>query len=140
MRYPLLILFCLLSAALTGANLYNIPSPVTQPDGSVLQLLASGDEYANRLHDAQGYTIIQSPTDGYYYFAELRDGEPAPSIHRADSSDPRALGLKPGIRISKAAYDARVRFMNSHRRAGNRGPNTGMVNNLVVYIRFSDQT
>lgn len=140
MRYPLLILFCLLSAALTGANLYNIPSPVTQPDGSVLQLLASGDEYANRLHDAQGYTIIQSPTDGYYYFAELRDGEPAPSIHRADSSDPRALGLKPGIRISKAAYDARVRFMNSHRRAGNRGPNTGTVNNLVVYIRFSDQT
>ena len=82
MRYPLLILFCLLSAALTGANLYNIPSPVTQPDGSVLQLLASGDEYANRLHDAQGYTIIQSPTDGYYYFAELRTANLPPSTGR----------------------------------------------------------
>mgnify|MGYP003383685663 CR=1 FL=1 len=40
-----------------GCIAQQTPSPVTQPDGSVLQLLASGDEYDNRLHDAQGYTI-----------------------------------------------------------------------------------
>ena len=42
MRYPLLILFCLLSAALTGANLYNIPSPVTQPAGHAASPRESG--------------------------------------------------------------------------------------------------
>ena len=139
MKYLLMFFFCLLTVLLSGANLYNIPSPVKQPDGTVLQLLASGDEYANRLHDEDGYTIIQSPIDGYYYYAELRNGEPAPSVHRADSSDPRALGINPGIRVSKETYKAKKQFMNSHSRAGIRGPNTGTVNNIVVYIRFSDQ-
>ncbi|MDD4234241.1 MAG: hypothetical protein PHY61_07810, partial [Candidatus Cloacimonetes bacterium] len=139
MKYLLMFFFCLLTVLLSGANLYNIPSPVKQPDGTVLQLLASGDEYANRLHDEDGYTIIQSPIDGYYYYAELKNGEPAPSIHRADSSDPRALGINPGIRVSKETYKAKKQFMNSHSRAGIRGPNTGTVNNIVVYIRFSDQ-
>ncbi|MCK9558446.1 MAG: M6 family metalloprotease domain-containing protein [Candidatus Cloacimonetes bacterium] len=140
MRHTLTIFFCLLVAVLTGANLYNVPSSVTQPDGSELHLLASGDEYANRLHDSLGYTIIQSPDDGYYYYAELRDGEPVPSVHRADSSDPRSLGLTPGIKVSRETYYARKQAMNAHNRKGNRGPNTGTVNNLVVYIRFSDQT
>jgi len=101
--------------------------------------LASGDEYANRLHDAAGYTIIQSPTDGFYYYATLLDGEPAPSIYRAGMHDPATLGLRTGISISPATYRANVAMMNSHARNGNRGPNTGTVNNLNVFIRFSDQ-
>ncbi len=123
-----------------AANFANLATQVVQPDGSVLDLWASGDEFANRLHDAEGYTIIQSQADGYYYYAVLRSGEPAPSQFRAGSSDPRALGLQPGLNISPAKYRENVQFMRSHERSGERGPNTGTVNNIVVYIRFADQT
>jgi M6 family metalloprotease-like protein len=134
------IIFCLLPLLAFAANFDNLPTQVVQPDGSVLDLFASGDEYANRLHDAQGYSIIQSPQDGFYYYAIRENGEPAPSRWHAGSSDPAALGLTPGINISPRRYREKVESMNSHARSGSRGPNTGTVNNLVVYIKFSDQT
>jgi M6 family metalloprotease-like protein len=140
MKQILILALTALPLLLGAANFYFLPSEVQQPDGSVLSLFASGDEYANRLHDAADYTVIQSPTDGYYYYAVRENGEPAPSDHRADSSDPAALGLTPGLNISPARYRAKVQAMNAHARSGSRGPNTGTVNNIVVYIRFSDQT
>jgi hypothetical protein len=105
-----------------------------------LNLFASGDEYANYLHDAQGYTIIQSPTDGYYYYAMLSGGEPVPSAHRVGSIDPASLGIPKRINISKAAYDAKRAFMQAHQKRNHRAPNIGTVNNLNVFIRFADQT
>ena len=38
-----------------AAPLINVPVTVTQPDGEELHIFASGDEYYNWLHDAQGY-------------------------------------------------------------------------------------
>ncbi|MDD4224242.1 MAG: T9SS type A sorting domain-containing protein [Candidatus Cloacimonetes bacterium] len=140
MKRLLALIFCLVPLLLGAANFFDLPTQVEQPDGSVLDLLASGDEYANRLHDADGYTIIQSPYDGWYYYAIRSGGEPAPSAFRVGSADPRALGLEPGIDISPARYRQKLDFMNSHPRSGSKGPNTGTVNNLVVYIKFSDQT
>ncbi|KAF5041249.1 hypothetical protein DSECCO2_524990 [anaerobic digester metagenome] len=67
MKYILIVTLLVLPWAIFAAYLEDIPSQVSQPDGSLLSLFASGDEYANYLHDARGYTIIQSPTDGYYY-------------------------------------------------------------------------
>ena len=138
-RYLFLVMF-LAPLLLSAANFFDLPTEVTQPDGSVLDLLASGDEFANRLHDANGYTIIQSPIDGWYYYAVRSGSEPVPSSYRVGSADPRALGLEPGINISPERYHQKVAFMNSHARSGSKGPNTGTVNNLVVYIKFSDQT
>lgn len=140
MRNIYILFLCLFALNLAAANFENLPTEVVQPDGSVLSLFASGDEYANWLHDAAGYTIIQSPSDGYYYYATSQNGEPVPSAWRADSSDPSALGLRPGINISPEKYRQKVQLMNDHPRRGARGPNTGTVNNLVVYIRFADQT
>ncbi len=140
MKRYMLLFFCLVPLVLSAANFFDLPTEVVQPDGSVLELLASGDEFANRLHDANGYTVIQSPSDGWHYYAIRSGGEPVPSSHRVGSADPRALGLEPGINISPARYRQKVEFMNSHSRSGSKGPNTGTVNNLVVYIKFSDQT
>lgn len=140
MKIFLVICLSLLPLAFFAANFTDLPTPEVQPDGSVLELWASGDEFANRLHDAEGYTVMQSPTDGYYYYALRLEGEPAPSSWRADSSNPRALGLEPGINISPQRYRDKVQFMRSHARSDQRGPNLGTVNNLVVFIRFSDQT
>lgn len=139
MNKILIIILCILPLTAFAALLENIPSPVVQPDGTVLNLLASGDEFANRLHDANGYTIIQSTTDGFFYYATLQSGEPAPSQYLVGSVDPSTTGIQKHINISKAAYDAKRAFMQVPNQRNNRAPNTGTVNNLNVFIRFSDQ-
>lgn len=139
MKNIVLVLFAVLPFVLFAAYFENLPTEVIQPDGSVLNLLASGDEFANRLHDSAGFTILQDPGDGYYYYAISSEGEPVPSDYRVDFHDPVSLGLRPGVNISPEEYRERVQLLNSQVR-GSRSPNTGTVNNLVVYIRFSDQT
>lgn len=139
MKNIVLVLFAVLPLVLAAAYFENLPTEVVQPDGSVLNLLASGDEFANRLHDSEGYTIVQSFTDGYYYYATSQGEELVPSACRVDSGNPHALTLSPGLNISPQEYQQRVQLMNAHSR-GSRSPNTGTVNNLVVYIRFLDQT
>ncbi|MDY0152305.1 MAG: hypothetical protein RBS43_08550, partial [Candidatus Cloacimonas sp.] len=140
MKRFLVIVLCLLPLVSFAAYLANIPSAVTQPDGEVLQLFASGDEYANRLHDAKGYTIIQSPTDGFYYYAVQLSGEPVPSQWKVNKVDPAKLGIPANLTISKAARERKIQFMTAPGKRNERGPNTGTVNNLNVFIRFSDQT
>ena len=140
MKKYLCILVSIFPLLSFGAPFWNIPSSVSQPDGSVLNLFASGDEYANRLHDANGYTIIQSAVDGYYYYAILEKGEPVPSAYRYGTIDPSAYGLIPHINISREARQRKIDFMNAQKRRNERGPNIGNVNNLCIYIRFSDQT
>lgn len=140
MRNLLIVVLFLLPLCVYAANFTDIPSEVLQPDGSTLQLLASGDEYANWLHDANGYTVIQSPADGYYYYAARVDGEPAPSAYRYGSIDPAAVGIEARVVPSKAAHDRARNYMSAHNRRNERGPNTGTVNNINVFIRFSDQT
>ncbi len=140
MKRILILLFCALPLAVFAAWLENLPSEVVQPDGTVLQLYASGDEYANRLHDAAGYTIIQSQVDGYYYYAIPEAGEPAPSQWRVGEIDPRQLGIQPHLTISRAARERKIALMHAHDLRDARGPNTGLVNNINIFIRFSDQT
>ena len=57
-----------------SAYLRDIPMTVYQPDGIEINCFASGEEYYNWLLDEDGYTIIQSQSDGYYYYA-VKDGE-----------------------------------------------------------------
>ncbi len=125
-----------------AANFQNIATQVIEPDGTFLNLLASGDEYVNWLHDEKDFTIVQNPTDGYYYYAILHAGEPVPSTYRVGLADPEQMNLQPGIRVSEATYRSKVSFMQRlhETRPNRRAPNTGTVNNLNVFIRFSDQT
>ena len=52
----------------------NIPMTLRQPDGGTLECFASGDEYFNYLHDANGYLIMQHPRTGYYVYAAIDAG------------------------------------------------------------------
>jgi len=140
MKKYLVVVVSLFPLLCCGAPFWNLPSAVTQPDGSVLNLFASGDEYANRLHDAKGFTVIQSSVDGYYYYATVNQVEPVPSVYRYGTVNPEEIGLTPNIDISREARQRKIDFMKTHQRSNERGPNTGSVNNLCVYIRFSDQT
>lgn len=44
-----------------AAPLTNVPIKLTQPDGTVLNVFASGDEFYNWVHDKDNYTIIPDP-------------------------------------------------------------------------------
>ncbi len=118
----------------------NLPTQVTQPDGTALNLFATGDEFANRLHDSNGYTIIQSQTDGFYYYAQRIGDELAPSAWKAGTVDPADKNLVPNLNISDTEYRARVSLCQQNENPDIRTPQTGTVNNLCIFIRFSDQT
>lgn len=141
MRYPIIFVLMLLPILLIGANLYNVPTVVTCPDGNELHLYASGDEYINRLHDAKGYTIVQSPIDGYYYYAIKSGDDLVPSAYRVGSVDPVSLGIETGLNVSETIYKDKKRWMQSFHdtKPNHRAPSSGTVNNLNVFIRFSDQ-
>lgn len=134
----LLLLFLLLTAhGARAAYVENIPRRLTQPDGSQLVCLQSGDEFFNYLHDAKGYTIIRGE-DGFYYYAQLREGVLEATSYRADSTDPDQVGLKKRATISPQDYQRRKAERQALTGKASRAPLTGDMTNLVVYIRFSD--
>ena len=124
----------------TAAYLKDRPTMVKNPDGTEIHCYSSGDEYFNYLHDEQGYTIIQG-SDGFYYYAITEGDNVIPSIHRVNEVNPKDVGLQPYALISSEEYQKRVkefwRWVDNPR---GRAPHTGTLNNLVVYIRFSDDT
>ena len=66
------LLFAILLLGVTtlfSAPLQNVKKILKQPDGTELHCFASGDEFYNRPHDADGYTIIQAKS-GYFVYAD----------------------------------------------------------------------
>ena len=140
-RFCLALVFIFLCGHLAeAAFLRNVPVHVKQPDGTVLSCLASGDEYYNWLHDKDGFTIMRNPATGFLVYAGKIDGKLVPTAFIAGRTDVRTLeqagvkarlldDLKPReMRVAAAADEPIVN-----------APKTGTINNLVVYIRFSDQ-
>jgi len=131
----------MITISLFSAYLTNMPITVTQPDDSELHCFASGDEYYNWLHDEKGFTIIRNSETGYYSYAILRSGMLEASGYIAGFIDPETVGLVPEINLSAESIGeirtSKRAIWSNHE--PNRAPTTGELNNLVVYIRFSDQ-
>lgn len=148
-KYLLTLIF-ILPLFVSGAWLNFEPQTITQPNGGVIECFATGDEFYNWLHDENGYTIIQNHNDGYYYFASLADGKLEASTYLVGIIDPAEVGLEPWVNISTDKMQAlRAAFYKNQMPSkpqiiGYTSPddiqNEGVLNNLVVYIRFSDQT
>ncbi len=133
----------LLCVTLQAAYLTNVPRTLIQPNGDTLHCFASGDEYYVRLHDAQGYTIVQNPQTGYFVYAVRENGHLKPSSWIAGQCNPAAKGLMPNLRISREEYlKLRREMVVPAKRAVLRDENTnhGTMNNLAVFIRFADDT
>ncbi|MBR4146673.1 MAG: M6 family metalloprotease domain-containing protein [Bacteroidales bacterium] len=133
----LMACFCMINVH--AAYLRNIPMTLTQPDGTVLHCFASGDEYFNYLHDENGFTIMQHPQTGYYVYAEKRDGKLVATNYVAGIYDPASKGLKPYALISPEEWMARRKAWEvPDERPKNRDANHGTLNNISIFIRFSD--
>ena len=136
----LLLLLILLNVATAWAARFSfLLHRALQPDGTAIECFISGDEFFNWLHDANGYTIIRA-SDGFLYWGAVSDGEVVPTAWRADRTNPASLDLEKWAKISLARYNERKAFYATHRGDSPLAPHEGTLNNLVVYIRFSDDT
>ncbi|MCD4829859.1 MAG: M6 family metalloprotease domain-containing protein [Candidatus Cloacimonetes bacterium] len=136
----LVLLALLLAATLPAALIRNQPMTITQPDGTAYDVFASGDEFFNYLHDEAGFTIIPDRDTDWYHYAERSGDDLIPGPWRVGEVEPEAAGLEPYTLISQSAYLARRNAWMDGVRDDSRIPDTGDVNNLVVYIRFADQS
>lgn len=136
-----LLSLILLTFSLKGAYLEKVPHTVQQPDGEILHCYVTGDEYYHWMHDADWFTIVQN-TNGYYVYAAKEDGKLVPTQYVVGRVNPATVGLTPRINISAKQWTERrnkmLQFPQSERnRSGE--VNHGVINNLVVFIRFADQ-
>ena len=144
----MLALLMMLGMAAFAAPLRNMEIRLTQPDGQIINCFASGDEFYNYLHDAQGFTIVQGESGYYYYATRGNRGEVTASPYVVGWVDPVSVGLEPFVKISEEEYyarreewakDSQVGLLRYARNDG-REVNHGLYNNLVVFIRFAGDT
>jgi len=136
----LLFVVMVLNGLLSEAAYFRfLPYTVKQPDGIVINCFVSGDEYFNWLHDQDGYTIIQGD-DGYFYYAKTSGDKVVPTTWLAGKTNPSRVGLTKWAKIPLSEYNQRKAFYSANTDQSVRAPHTGILNNMVVYIRFNDDT
>jgi M6 family metalloprotease-like protein len=140
MKKILLIVFLFVAGVSYSAYLKFVPISVNQPNGTVLNIFASGDEFYNWLHDKDGYTIIQDEQTGYYCYA-VRDGSKLKASGIiAGAGSPLLTGMQPWLMIPETEiYNKRRQFYNTFGNEKYAAPKTGNINNLVIYIRFAGE-
>jgi M6 family metalloprotease-like protein len=139
MKFKFVIYLLLLSVLSSKAAYFKfVPIVLTQPDKTVINCYASGDEFYHWLHDEDGYTIIQSEGDGYYYYA-VKEGENlVPSQVRVGSKIKSALNVTPWLKVSVARYNV-LRQEGPSVINKTMGLSKGVLSNIVIYVRFKNE-
>ncbi|MDR1543033.1 MAG: PKD domain-containing protein [Prevotellaceae bacterium] len=146
-----------LTANLNAAYVENYPVEIKQPDGTTVQLFATGDEYHHRIHDKEGYTLLCHPKTGWIVYAVLQDGELVPTDFLYGKINPHSVNIIPNLDISaeKRRQLYRQYWQNARKPVSqNEKPDktqkigrqnapaetaalrTGTLNNIVIYISF----
>ena len=135
------ILFFAIFIGSKSAPISNYPYQISQPNGDKIECFVSGDEFFNFLHDSDGRLIIQN-SDGFYYYAKKVDGKIVPTEFNASYKAPASIEkwIKPD---EKEMESRRNKFFQAEQKAKQKklkkAPLSGVINNLVVFIRFADQ-
>jgi M6 family metalloprotease-like protein len=114
----------------------NLPLKLIQPDGTELNVLASGDEYYNWVHDRDNYTILQNES-GWYVYAEPDGDDIIPGTLIVGKDSP--MNLAPGVNRSETLIAERYRNIKARMPEGRNpcSPSIGTFNNLVIFIKFA---
>ena len=150
-KTKVVILFLFICAIANSAPLKNVPIEISQPNGTIINCYASGDEFYNWAHDGDGYTIKQDE-QGWYCYA-VRSGDTliasqfiVGSINPSKITEPwikisgeliRKKALEYRSRISPKNKNIQVNATKSNN--GLMAPTTGVFNNIVIYIRFAGE-
>lgn len=135
----LLVLVFLISS-LSAARFDMLSIDFAQPDGSSLALYVSGDEYTHRMHDAEGYTVLTDPNTGYAVYALEQGNRAVPSQYRVGSGNPAALGIKKHLLPEPDLGERLARLKAEAPENSFRASTTGTINNIVIFIRFLEQS
>ncbi len=125
----------------SAAPIVNLPVTLEQPDGEILHLFATGDEFYHWVHDAQGYTIVQDPTTGYFVYANVENDQLVPTQYIVNRVDPASVGLTPNLNISYNKMAEMRQKKYQEKQATDKvqaSTSSGTVTNIVVFVRFSD--
>jgi M6 family metalloprotease-like protein len=120
-----------------------------QPDGSELRVRGWGDQHHAVFETLDGYTVVQDPVTRFFQYATVtRDGDDLrPTGVRPGIAAPRGLGLRPGLRTSRAAARARALAGGSlprglsrweRRRRLARRESVGQLAGLCLLVQFPD--
>lgn len=140
MRRLIFLILMALPIMLFSAYVKDVPMEVQQPDGQVISLYASGDEFHHWFHDKEGYTITRDDS-GYYVYAEKSGNDIVASSYKVGKSVPSEKGLTPNINIDASKWKAkRDEFYANYPRATERTPTTGQLINVVIFIKFQGES
>lgn len=123
----------------------SMPVNQIQPSGDTVHFFVTGDEFYHRYHDAQDYTIVQNRA-GYWVYAQAnKAGDIIATDYLVNTTNPASVGLTPHISISKEAYQKLRKQWDipaQYQRPADKtsGRNHGDFCNLVIFIRFADDT
>lgn len=120
--------------------LENQPTVIKQPDGTEVPCLISGDEFYHRVHDDAGYTIIRDPATGYAVYAVPGADNLMPTALVAGRDNPEGHGLKKNAMPPSSRLRELRESLPYMAGEGAKTPPVGTINNLVVFVRFKDQT
>lgn len=127
-----------------AAYLEDVPIDLTQPDGQEIQCYATGDEYYNWLHDKTHYTIVKNQRTEFYVYALLVKNSLVPSDLIVGRADPVQAGLTPNLNISPTQMQqlrsSSLMSIQSNPTVIQPAPRSGMIENLVIFIRFKGET
>lgn len=142
------LLFCaviFLSLSLShAAPVSNYPILLVQPDSSLLHCFVSGDEYYNWVHDEDGNLIVKDSISGYYCYAIDNNnilsssGIPIGTINHRITPCKMTSSLMPTI--NPIEEDSSCVFYKPNRQRMRMTNSSDTINNIVVFIRFSDQS
>ena len=135
-----IIYFLIILCQASSHWLHDAPQKISQSNGEIINLFASGDQYYHRLHDESDYTVVLNPKDGDFYYAINLDGDIVPSEHKVGLVNPALTDLSPGIKISRDEYVEKREYyeqLMSHRN-GRDAPTSGTLAQLNVFIKFAD--
>jgi M6 family metalloprotease-like protein len=136
-----LVILLVLCSGLSADRVINMSIDLYQPDGTKISCFVSGDEFYRRVFDVENYTIIRDSISGYYVYAKEENGFLISTSAIVGKLDPSALGIIPGLHdTQKLGSVLESDMFSSITNLENyRTPNTGLVNNISIFIRFNDQ-
>ncbi len=140
-RNTVLSLAVALCAPLAGAvPAYPGIINAVQPDGTEVALLSKGDEHHHWAATPDGFTLLRD-SEGYWTFAREGDNGAVPSdiVYRGSSAPAVAAMLKPGLKVSQPASQARTRAQaGAGLQVDESFPSTGNRRLLVLLVNYGD--
>ena len=84
----------------------------TNPDGSTVEVIGSGNQFFAHFETDDGYTVVKDPQSGFYTYAEIsNDNSRLLPVNNAivGKVDPKSLKLKKHVRVSASVAKGMAR-------------------------------